>query len=468
LCLSSRPYAQRGPGILVKTEYINFYAYTRVAAMSVMLLGVIVIYGWHTGNAGLVQIHSAFAPMQYNTALAFILSGLALLLCMAGRISPGIVYALLVILIGVLTLLQYLFGLDFGIDELFMDHYISVQTSTPGRMAPNTALCFTLSGLTLLLAARPNGYRSSSLMTGVLSSSVLGLATIALLGYLFDIQLAYAWGRYTNMALHTSIGFILLSTAMIARELSAVIDWNRHWWPVSISFAFITVSVALAHALDKDLELKQIITASNQFNPMSLVILLFGISMGIIIFVVLRIMQNANLRVTELHKLSDQLTLLSNTDHLTQLHNRRSIDRILQDEIVRARRFGRDLGLILIDLDLFKSVNDARGHQMGDKVLTLVGDLLKRRSRSIDIVGRYGGEEFTIICPETGVEGAMELAENLRRDMERTNFEAAGRLTFSAGLAALQPDEDIQSLISRADAALYRAKTTGRNRVVAA
>lgn len=452
----------------MKTDYFNFFAYALFAGLSVILLGVFVIYGWYSGNTNLLQVQPGFAPMQFNTALAFILSGVALLLCMAGRRVPGVVCALLVILLGVLTLIQYLFGVNLGIDELFIDHYLTVQSSSPGRMAPNTALCFILSGLILLFVSSPNTHRSSSLITGILSTSVLGLSTIAVLGYVFDIQPAYAWGKFTNMALHTSTGFVVFSTGMIANELSAVKDWNRHWWPVSIAIGFMALSVALTVAMDKNLELKQIITASNQVNPMSMTILLFGTAMGIIIFIVLRMMQHANLRVTELRDLSDQLMRLSNTDHLTQLHNRMSIDHVLQEEIVRAHRFHRELGLILIDLDHFKAVNDAWGHPVGDMVLVMVADLLKRRSRSIDIVGRYGGEEFVIICPETGIDGAMSLVDSLRRDMEKTNFEPAGKLTFSAGLTALKPDEESQSLVKRADGALYRAKSNGRNMVIAA
>lgn len=438
---------------------------SRMSAISIIALGAMVVFGWHSGNATLIQVLPRFVPMQYNTALCFILSGTALLLCLGGRARAARTAGSVVLLTGVLTLVQYLFAVDLGIDQLFMEHYITVQTSSPGRMAPNTALCFILSAVILLIAADQGN--SSSLATGVLGSSMLGLATIALLGYIFEIQPAYAWGKVTTMAIHTSLGFVVLSIGLLANELSTVKDWNRHWWPVSVSIAFITVAIALTVALDKDLEQKQIITAIKQYNPMSLIILLFGTVMGVIILVVLRMMQSANLRVAELHKLSSQLTLLSNTDHLTQLHNRLSTDNSLAEEIIRAQRFNRDLAVILIDIDNFKKINDSYGHQTGDEVIITVADLLMQRSRSIDIVGRFGGEEFIIICPETGRDGALSLAESLRHDMEKINFDKAGRLSFSAGVATIEPDDTARSLINRADAALYQAKAGGRNRVKA-
>lgn len=452
----------------MQVDSVKLHALPRVSAVAVAALGLVVVFGWHTGNAGLIQILPHFVPMQYNTALCFILSGSAFLLCLAGRSGAGRAVAALPLLTGILTLMEYLLSTDLGIDQLFMQHYITVQTSSPGRMAPNTALCFILSSVILLVMPAASPHRPSSLAIGVLGSSMLGLATIALLGYIFQIQPAYAWGKFTTMAVHTSIGFIVLSTGLIANELATIKDWNRHWWPVSVTIAFITIAIALTVALDTDLEQKQIITATNQFNPMSLIILLFGTMMGVIIYVVLRMMQNANLRVAELHKLSDQLTLLSNTDHLTQLHNRLSTDTALEEEIIRAERFHRDLAVVLVDIDHFKKINDTCGHQAGDEVIIAVAELLKRRSRSIDIVGRYGGEEFIIICPETGRDGAASLAESLRRDMERTDFGKTGRQTFSAGIATLEQNDTARSLVSRADVALYTAKANGRNRVIVA
>ena len=122
-------------------------------AGSSLLLGVVVLVGWYTHNAALIQVNPAFVPMQYNTALGFALSGLGLLALLFGASRWQQLAAVLVSLVGMLTLVEYIFGVDLGIDQLFMEHYIGVKTSHPGRMAPNTALCFSLTGLTLLITS---------------------------------------------------------------------------------------------------------------------------------------------------------------------------------------------------------------------------------------------------------------------------------------------------------------------------
>ena len=114
------------------------------------LLGVVVIIGWQTNNVTLVQVLPTFVPMQYNTALGFVLCGLGLLFIVFEKPRAAVAVGVLAATIGVATLLQYIFGFNFGIDQLFHDHDITVKTSHPGRMAPNTAVCFTLVGLAIV------------------------------------------------------------------------------------------------------------------------------------------------------------------------------------------------------------------------------------------------------------------------------------------------------------------------------
>ena len=116
-----------------------------------LALGAVVLLGWYLHEPALIQVNPAFVPMQYNTALGFALGGLALLgLALSWPRIAGIT-GVIVLLTGVLTLIEYSFGVDLHIDQLFMEHYIDLKTSNPGRMAPNTALCFSLTGLTVLL-----------------------------------------------------------------------------------------------------------------------------------------------------------------------------------------------------------------------------------------------------------------------------------------------------------------------------
>ena len=124
-----------------------------------------------------------------------------------------------------------------------------------------------------------------------------------------------------------------------------------------------------------------------------------------------------------------------------------------------------ELSVILMDLDHFKLVNDTYGHQVGDQVLVAVANLLRQGSREIDVVGRWGGEEFLLICRDTDLTGATILAEKLCRLISDHTFTTVGKKTGSFGVACLRSTEDTDTLIARADSALYRAKHSGRNRV---
>ncbi len=159
-----------------------------------------------------------------------------------------------------------------------------------------------------------------------------------------------------------------------------------------------------------------------------------------------------------------QLVVQATTDPLTGLANHRTFHERLGDEAARARRFGRPLSLILMDLDHFKEVNDVHGHQVGDGVLTGVADLLRRHARAADVLGRVGGEEFAWLLPEAAAEVAERAAERLREAMAGHRFPVAGVVTLSLGVCELGPGEEVSELYRRADVALYWAKAAGRNR----
>lgn len=160
-----------------------------------------------------------------------------------------------------------------------------------------------------------------------------------------------------------------------------------------------------------------------------------------------------------------ELEKASVTDALTELFNRRKLDQALQDEAERALRYHTPLSLIILDIDHFKVINDTHGHQIGDQVLQAIARILCHKVRSVDIVGRWGGEEFLIICPDTTLEGAICLAESLRGLIEAFAFPIGIRNTSSFGVAEFCSGETVRDLVARTDAALYRAKACGRNRV---
>ena len=159
-----------------------------------------------------------------------------------------------------------------------------------------------------------------------------------------------------------------------------------------------------------------------------------------------------------------QLELLAVTDRLTGLYNRLRLDQTLEQERARCARYGTLFSVIIIDVDHFKSVNDTYGHQVGDLVLIDVARILSAGTRTVDVLGRWGGEEFLVIC-YLGQDGALLLAEKLRRAIEVHRFTSVGHKTASFGIARYRAGEQVSETIGRADAALYRAKQGGRNRV---
>jgi two-component system, cell cycle response regulator len=177
--------------------------------------------------------------------------------------------------------------------------------------------------------------------------------------------------------------------------------------------------------------------------------------------------------ITERKKMEDDLRRLATTDPLTGANNRRRYNEISERELTRCKRYQHPLCVLMLDADHFKKVNDTYGHDAGDRVLKALASVCVRELRDVDVLGRFGGEEFTVTLPETTIETAMEAAERLRQALAETRvpLDDGQEITFtvSIGAASLHdPDEKLADLLNRADQALYQAKQGGRNQVVSA
>ncbi len=165
-------------------------------------------------------------------------------------------------------------------------------------------------------------------------------------------------------------------------------------------------------------------------------------------------------------KLEEELERLATIDSLTSIYNRYKIDSSLEEQIEIAKRYKRPLSIIFFDIDFFKKINDGYGHKVGDMVLKELSSFVSKTLRKSDIFGRWGGEEFLIILPETSKEEAYKLAEKLRKDIKSHNFKDISKLTCSFGVASVKENDTIESIIKRVDDRLYKAKNLGRDKVI--
>jgi diguanylate cyclase (GGDEF)-like protein len=167
----------------------------------------------------------------------------------------------------------------------------------------------------------------------------------------------------------------------------------------------------------------------------------------------------------KLQRQSAQLEELATTDALTGLWNRRKFNELVAGEVARAYRYSQPVSLGLLDVDHFKRVNDTYGHDVGDAVLRELADVVRGQVRSVDVVARWGGEEFVVLSPGIPVAGCAELAERIRAAAAGHMFPAVGRVTVSVGVTEYTHGDTPDSLFARADKALYAAKDGGRDRV---
>ena len=199
--------------------------------------------------------------------------------------------------------------------------------------------------------------------------------------------------------------------------------------------------------------------------------LLDMIMMALSIFLIISAIDISTKKVlTKLKRTQSELKRLATTDSLTGLFNRRFFEDLAETEIKRSFRYKKPLTLLMLDLDFFKKINDSCGHKAGDHVLEEVSTIFQASIRDIDLLGRYGGEEFIMLFPESDQKTSIIAAERIRKNIENTNLSFNNKIltiTVSIGISTLSnySTESLDTLIQHADKALYKSKGTGRNRI---
>jgi diguanylate cyclase (GGDEF)-like protein len=274
------------------------------------------------------------------------------------------------------------------------------------------------------------------------------------------IMLAFAW-------LVPEVGILFLCALFVVFSFSALRSTPRQ---TAIAFAAMAFGLAALFLLTD----KPISMPSGTHIERSATMLLFVLTIGRCMFLGIfasSLRESLYKRGVQLKEAYRRIEELAELDELTGSFNRRCIMRMLDDEIARAHRSKTPFSVALIDLDWFKRINDAYGHPTGDEVLRTFAITVFANIRSIDRFGRYGGEEFLLILPDTPHDTAARILDRQREiiaELDWSAFSPGMRVTISAGVATLAPNEAPDALLARADNALYAAKARGRNRIASA
>lgn len=232
-------------------------------------------------------------------------------------------------------------------------------------------------------------------------------------------------------------------------------------FPIVVGYFFLDKRSGLLIALYSLILIVASLFTDIGLEPKDWISTILLIIMMIFVFNFFHNMHEDHTKVLEV--INQELKDISVTDKLTQIKNRRGLDEALANEMVRFNRFRRPLGVMILDIDHFKVVNDTYGHLAGDEVLKKLSTLLSSNLRDTDILGRWGGEEFLVICPETTLEGTKKLSAMLHKIVEAYNFDQVGQITISIGYGIAKENDICESLLNRIDKYLYYVKQNGRN-----
>lgn len=453
-------------------------------AVFAILLAAAGFSGWVFDSPTLRSVLPGYASMKPKAALGIILAGLALLMVAAYPASapvPRLVRRLAAVAVATLggaALVQYIAHVDFGIDQfLFRDRFTPIE-NFPGRLSRGTATGFLIFGFSMLFTFRPSAW---SFWVGFALTAVgFWTSLFVCLAYMFDVHSLYGSAWFGTIALHTALGLLMLFAALMLavpdRGWARIVMTDKFGGMVARRvlplIAAIPIGVLwLAHlGADAGLYSKE---ASEYIAAVALLIVLTTLAIVMcgrlnVIDAHRRIIQDGRERA---QAEAIRMRHMAEVDPLTGLWNRRHFLAVAADEIAASRASAAPLTLLMIDIDHFKRINDTYGHAGGDRALMLLAATLKEFTRKADCVARLGGEEFGVLLPGATRAVAHGIAERFREQVARLAvLDGEGRsygFTVSVGLGALtDADAKPEDLMARADAALYRAKRGGRNRVV--
>jgi diguanylate cyclase (GGDEF)-like protein len=444
-----------------------------VAAAISMSVGILVLVGWILDVPTLKSVAPGVVSMKPNTAIGFILIGLALRLLRDGEPRRGFRVASqsiagLVAVVAALTLAEGFLDVDLGIDHLFRD--TDPFAYPPGRPAPHAALAFLFVGLWLTLL--PSGSERVRRIRNWVSAIACLIALQAAIGYLYGATYQYRGSRVTPMAIPTMATFVVVCVGiLVTRPREGFMGLMtsagaggaiaRRTLPAVLGFPLLLGYVRLM--------------AQERWHLVGLrdgVSILAGGTvtvLGVLIFLVARSLDEAD---ADRRLLEKRLQALAERDPLTNLYNRRRFDEALERELAMAARDEHELGLMIIDLDGLKKINDSVGHAAGDEVIVATARALSDQLRITDWIARLGGDEFGVVLHRTDRHAAEIVADKLVRAVRAAAQETRGpelKFTISAGLVLADSQSGASSTLkAAADEAMYRAKAEGGDRYVVA
>jgi diguanylate cyclase (GGDEF)-like protein len=457
-----------------RNGFIPLDPFKRVAWICGILpagISLTALLGWEINLLSLASLSTAYIPMAPNTALAFlILSGVLLLYIYEPRntLLPRIAKASLVLVafLGLVTLFQFFSGVDMGIDEVLHRTSQKFDRVLIGRMSPITAANFIFASLALLfLISKFTGGKWVNILAAVLAVTVIAVGWVVVLGYMYQAPLLYGQ-TIIPMALTTGIAFIFTGTGIIAAigpeswPLNSLIGSSMRARLLQV-FLPVTAAIVLIQGW---LQTVAVLRLTNPALKSALMAALFLVVVSIIVSQIARIVGGAiDHAESERRRAEDLVQHIAFYDVLTDLPNRNLLyDRLLNGIQINK---GNPMALMIMDLDRFKEINDTLGHSRGDLLLQQVGGRLKNTLFKPDVVARLGGDEFAILLLKlASLEHVDLIIQKILRALEMPFVIEGIPIIVEGSIGiALYPDHgtDPDSLIQKADVAMYGAKRSG-------